>query len=289
MHEGWEVFYFPYASCFACIDHGSFKTQNWKAMTMKFSEFAKQFKFNPDKKLWVGVERECFLTNKEGTILPLAQSVLSHFKDETEFGYELSACQLETRIGPCRIQYVSRRIQSSEKKLNALENQLGFRRCHNEVAPENMPLDVYPDPTGRYQRITLNMPREVLLAACRAIGTHIHIGMPDFATALRVYNRALSYIPTLCRSGDNSSGRRLEIYKIMEPNCLPPYYNSLVEFYETALANKFDADPRRCWHLVRISIHGTIEFRMFGTTEKIDRVVEWARQCYELCKYGLTA
>lgn len=170
-----------------------------------------------------------------------------------------------------------------ESELRQAEKNLDFSRSFINVAPGDMPLDVYPDPTGRYQKIIAGMPRKVLLAACRIIGTHIHIGMPDHDTALRVYNRVISHTRQLSNLGDKSNGRRLEIYKIMAPNPDPPIYKTWEEFYQEAVSNGFASDPRSCWALIRISVHGTIEFRMFGGTDDIDLIAAWAKKCHGLC------
>jgi gamma-glutamyl:cysteine ligase YbdK (ATP-grasp superfamily) len=146
-----------------------------------------------------------------------------------------------------------------------------------------MPLDVYPDPTGRYQKITRDMPREVLTAACRIIGTHVHIGMPDHETALRVYNRLCPYFEHLCEMGNGSFGERLAIYRQMAPKYKPTPYESWEDFYGSACKKGFVEDPRKCWTLIRISVHGTIEFRMFGATDNHERIVRWATKCHELC------
>lgn len=257
-----------------------------------FKEFLKQFKFDPSKKLLIGVERECHFKDKAGNIVPLAEKVLNYLEglegyEDGHFGYELSACQLEWRIGPCSLSELKRKMLKDEIVLKKIEEKLGFSRSFEEVAPENMPLDVYPDPTGRYQRIVKNLPPHVLLAACRVIATHIHVGMPDYHTALKVYNSVIPHLSDLCKLGDHSNGKRLEIYKIMAPNFLPPFYKNWEEFYELSIREKFTDDPRSCWHLIRISVHGTIEFRMFGATENIEEIVNWAKICYKICKISL--
>jgi ribosomal protein S18 acetylase RimI-like enzyme len=50
----------------------------------------------------------------------------------------------------------------------------------------------------------------------------------------------------------------------------------------------FDKDPRKCWTLIRISKNGTIEFRMFGATPSLERIVGWAKLCHDLCKEAMT-
>lgn len=253
-----------------------------------FNEFLQQFKFDSRKRLMIGVERECHLKNKNGQIAPIAKKILDCLGNKDgQFGYELSACQLEWRIGPCGLSELKEKLLADEIILRETEKQLGFTRSFIEVGPGDMPLDVYPDPTRRYQRIAENLPRHILLAACQVIATHIHIGMPDYQSALMVYNSVINYIDGLCRLGDHSDGKRLELYKIMAPNFVPLLYNTWQDFYEKAVKEDFIDDPRKCWTLIRMSIHGTIEFRMFGATGNLDEIVGWAKKCQEICKQAL--
>ncbi len=275
--------------------------------------FTRKFRFNPRKSLYLGVERECFLCDKSGAIAPIAPQVLSCLEKFTpspscfvgsdsweppkDFGYELSACQLESRVGPCRLEHLSSKLRANEKKVQEIERDpthraLGktwpwFSRLFTEVGPEDMPLDVYPDPTGRYKQITKKMPREILLAACGVIGTHVHVGMPNCTTALQVYNRVIPHLAMLCEKGDGSNGKRLEIYKVMANNWNSPPYADWDAFCQAAVREDFTEDPRRCWTLIRISVHGTIEFRMFGATASIDKVVSWAELCHSLCREAM--
>lgn len=246
-------------------------------------DFLDQFKFDPSKSGFVGVEREAFLLDGSGKIAPLAEKVLKRLGISDRFGYELSACQLEDRIGPCHIGEVKQSLLDNEAVIKQAEKALGFSRLYQEVAPDDMPLDVYPDPTGRYQAIVEKMPHHVLLAACQVIGTHIHIGMPDHQTALRVYNQVIPYHKELCCLGDNSKGRRLEVYRVVAPDFEPPHYNSWQDFYDEALACGFVHSPRNCWHIIRLSVHGTIEFRTFGASPSLHTIMSWVKYCHYLC------
>jgi gamma-glutamyl:cysteine ligase YbdK (ATP-grasp superfamily) len=254
--------------------------------------FRERFSFKPTGAFLVGVERECFVTNSDGNLVPQSQKILSCLKDilklnGTGFGYELSACQIESRVGPCFLEELHGCLNDRDAQLNVALDHCGLSVLHTEVGPEDMSLEVYPDPTGRYQQIVKNLPREILLAACRVIGTHVHIGMRDHDTALHVYNYVIRHLAELCEVGDGSSGERLAIYKQMAPDYEPKPYASWDGYYQTALAKGFAEDPRKCWTLIRISVHGTIEFRMFGTTDSTDRVVDWATRCHELCQEAM--
>ena len=249
-------------------------------------EFVDQYKFDPKRGMFIGVERECHLLNLDGKIVPIAPEVLKVLSPSNgQFAFELSACQLEWRAGPCKdILAVKEELEQSETTLKSAEKRLSFMRSFEEVGSENMPLDVYPDPTGRYQVITKDMPEEVLRAACQVIATHIHIGMPNHETALRKYNQAVSYWSKLCEMGDHSDGERLRIYSIMAPDYESPLYENWQDFYEKAKRENFVDDPRSCWTLIRLSKHGTIEFRMFGATENIDEIIQWAEFCLSICQ-----
>lgn len=247
------------------------------------------FRFDSSKALHIGVEQECFLANSKGYIRPLAPHILSQLPKRElstpypQYSYELSACQLESKIGPCTLNLAPEHLWRLEDELKQQEKALGFRRVHYEVGPEDMPLDVYPDPSGRYQAMVKTMPYERLVAACRVIGTHIHVGMPNHQVALRTYNHAIKKYDWLCSKGNGSFGERLDIYRKVAPDCDPPHFANWSDFYETACKKGFDKDPRKCWTLIRISKHGTIEFRMFGATSSVERVINWAVICHDLC------
>ena len=248
-----------------------------------FSRFMSQFRFDRSMASWVGVEREAFLIDETGNIVPRAQEVLACLGESfgNRFGFELSACQFEDRVGPCPSQHLEQQLWLNERILGLVERWLKLRRSFIEVAPIDMPLDVYP--YERYQRIVATMPREMLLAACRVAGVHVHIGMPDHSTALKVYNHVIGHCDELCQLGDGSNGERLRLYKQVAPNCQPRSYDNWQDFYGYMAEQGLDQEPRGLWTLVRISIHGTIEFRTFGTTDNQHKIIYWADRCQRLC------
>ena len=255
---------------------------------MNKDQFLSQFRFDPSKAGYVGVEREQFIVDNRRQIVPYAPAYMTRLEsigkpDGIDFGYELSACQVESKIGPCELADLSKHLSRAESHLELIDTSTGLNRINIEVAPEDMPLSIYPDPTGRYQRITKSMPSEILSAACRVAATHIHIGVRDIKHAIRAYNSAIQSTDALIQMGDGSHGERISLYRKMAKEFNPLPLESPDEFYTRARTNGYDNDPRCCWTIIRISIHGTIEFRMFGATQSIKKITEWANICKLLC------
>ena len=243
--------------------------------------------FNSDLAYHIGVEREYFITSMKGIIVPCAFDVLQKLpkiENVGEYSYELSACQIETKSVPCAsLDQIWETQIELEDTLDSALKQIGLRKSSFSVAPSDMPLDVYPDPTGRYAEISANMLKETLLAACQITGTHFHVGMPNARTALRVYNHVIKHCVAINAIGDNSQGKRLELYRTVAPQCNPVRYNSWEDFVTYSTLNGFAENLRNCWHLIRLTRHGTIEFRNFGATYSVDDIVKWARYCKNLC------
>lgn len=268
---------------------------------MSLQDFKNLFAFSPDLVWNKGVEREVFLVGTGGEIVARADEVIqyirargwpsSHGYSDPGYtvGYELSNAQIELRTRPHpNLKSLRTELEWNDANLKQSLQEIGLATLHTEVGPVDMPLDIYPDPTGRYQIITENMPRSVLLAACRVIGTHVHVGMQDHDMALRVYNYVVKHLEELCEAGNGSFGERLAIYRQMAPDYQPKPYASWDEYYQTALVKGFSEDPRKCWTLIRISVHGTIEFRMFGATDSVDRILGWVERCQTLCQEAQT-
>ena len=244
--------------------------------------FTDKFSFRPEWTLRTAVERERFITDASSTLVPHAMQVLEALTgSDGRFTNELSACQIEDRTGPFEVKDILDQLKYNDELLETACRTLGLKVLCAEVGPDDMCLDVFPH--ERYQQMVQKMSMAELRAACQITGTHVHIGMPGPHTAINVYNQVISHLDELVEMGDNSKGRRLEIYRIVKPNCHPKPYNSWQDFNDQALALGFAENPRNNWDLIRISRHGTIEFRLFGVTKDREQVVFWARRCHELC------
>lgn len=255
---------------------------NTKIQT-ELSNFMDLFAFKAEKAGFVGCEREVFTADNNLKIMPWAKKFLDAFPNKT-YGYELSACQVEFHIGPVRIKDFQSLSNFIHEIFESNMAAIGMIANYTTVAPDDMPLDVFPDPTGRYQSIVPRLSRDELLAACRVAGTHFHIGMPDHEVALRVYNHvAEHHFDEICKMGNLNNGKRLEIYKVVSGENRPKTYQDWQDLYNNYKQRGCTEDPRQCWDLIRISKHGTIEFRMFDNTRDLKLLCNWASLCHNAC------
>jgi len=247
----------------------------------EYKTFLSWFKFQKEMVGFVGIERERFLTTVEdGIFVPRAKDFLSAINN-SRWTYELSACQVEDRTNPLKdTQEIKKALHENDCRGQTIAKQLGLCLRTVEAVKDGMPLAVYPDP--RYLRIKSEVTRECLSAACRVAATHLHFGMPDIDTAIQVANLLRKHLKFLCGIGDHSNGERLQLYKTMALCWMPPHYRDEKHFFEVACKEGFVENPRDCWHLIRISIHGTVELRMFGVTEDLDEICAWIRIVREI-------
>lgn len=228
----------------------------------------------------VGIEQEMFLVSSE-TGMPVARSpqflqrMMSEVNPE-RWTFELSACQVEYRTHPQQsLHALEGDLFGGHEQAAKCARSIGCCVSHAEVAPASMPLTVYyAEP--RYKRLAVALDPETLLSACRVAGIHIHYGCSSLDHAIMVHNRLVPYLDMLCQLGDHSDGERIRLYKQMAPVWEPMQYQNAKHFERVAREQGFWGNLKNCWHLIRISRHGTVELRMFGNTPDIREIIRWA-------------
>lgn len=249
----------------------------------KLEEFRELMKFSPELAGHISCEREFFLVDSQGLIVPKGPDFLGEVNDEEHFSYELSACQIEYKTGACKdVDSLIRKIENLEHTCIQAEEKIGVSRSLIEVAPNDMPLDVYPDP--RYQTFAKTKSDEQLLAMLQVIACQFHIGMPDYDTAREVYNRLVPMIGDLCEMCDHSNGKRLELYKKAAPTFMPRRFDSIEDHFRDAVDKGYSTNLKDCHSLVRITRYGTIEFRMFGAAKTAEEIAFLAEHVISICK-----
>lgn len=240
--------------------------------------FLSKFKFNPQKRLWVGVEEERLIM-QDGRSVPKAKEVLSGLSPA--FTYELSAHQIEMRTAPTSS--VDECCNELMRKRKVLQNRLsamGLSSKAMPVASEDMPLDIYPDP--RYLgEVATRLSRERLSAACRVMGTHIHVGAGNIDEALKVNNALVESLSRLIHVSGEENLERLRLYSVVvQGQHMPKEYEGVAEFVNAAQIRTETGqvayrEPKDDWGLVRVSRHGTVEVRLFPATEDLLKVRTW--------------
>jgi gamma-glutamyl:cysteine ligase YbdK (ATP-grasp superfamily) len=256
-------------------------------MRHTFESFMSQFSFDSSKAGLVGIERESLIRNPAtGAVVPTSPLIVKMIHDEhphlTErIGYELSACQIEERTSPIHFTEVSAHLDETEQVVRETLARFGLEPQYEGIGPADMPLDVYPD--ERYQQIARTRPRPLLVAACRIIGVHVHIGMRDAERALAAYNFARENLHSIRAAADTTGGERMALYRMMVPDPEPVPFKDWHEHYRHAIRCGYADNPRNNWMLVRISRYGTLEFRLGDgmSTRAIDSL---ARECRALCR-----
>lgn len=253
-----------------------------------FDNFLRQFKFTPMQNVLqgfrVGIEREAFLFDPTcGAIVPQAPSLIAALRESAikdQVSPELSACQVEVKTEPLRPRSVARVLVQDEQVLNAVAADLGFKLMFQPVAPADMRLDVYPK--DRYRRIAEQIPETVLAAGCRVAGTHIHVSASG-QTVLDVYNDLVDGFDDWLNLAGGYGTERMQLYREVTDRWRPVRYESWEDFYQHACESGFVDDLRSCWSLIRITAHGTIEFRMFDSTASVAEIDCWAQRCHKRC------
>lgn len=258
---------------------------------MDYHDFRRSFRFKPDMTGFIGIEREFFLVDGVSKKLrPDSPEFLRRVQDP-RWTYELSACQVEDRTVPCSaflLLEAELRRGLSIGRTAALS--MGCNLESIEVAPEDMPRDLYPaDP--RYARIAETLRPEQILAALRVTGTHVHYGVQNLEVAIRLSNILNLHLDELIRLGDGSYGERLALYRTVATYPDAPQYEHAEHYFEVARQQGFAENPKNCWHLIRISPHGTVEVRVFGAAyhrakqiHDIDQVITWAKRVSDLAE-----
>ncbi|MCA9364740.1 MAG: hypothetical protein KC736_02505 [Candidatus Moranbacteria bacterium] len=255
-----------------------------------FEEFCGKFQFRPEHSGEIGIEQES-LVLQNGLVTPQAKHVLDHLYSNgccsAYFGPELSACQIEDRVGPVSLADLNNHLSYNEMVLSHCVANLGLSLQRDGVGPKSMPLDVSSG--ARYQSIAKTLSPEQLSVACRLIGTHVHVGMPNIHSAVCAYNMAVSCFDDLVFLSGEKNLERLQLYGLMGPNTRPATFSTLHDFYFHACCHGHAHDPRKNYALIRISPHGTVEFRVFGATSNVLLVEKWARSCLSLCQPFVTS
>lgn len=240
----------------------------------------------------VGVERERFIVDRSsGKIVPAIGKLLPKVHETGRqrglptslFGYELFAGQIEDRTPPCKSLVELRSalaVNDAVMEEVAIQNGLVFDSSDFVEECQIMSLEVNPF-DQRHHDIWRAITQERRSAASRVAATHIHVAVTKEQAVALINACREKEVERLIKTSDHSNGRRINTYRIMaETKGVPPIFSS---FEELMAYIERHGGEKNVWDLVRFKPSTqTVEFRMFGATNDIDEVVEYAKLCIEM-------
>ena len=229
----------------------------------------------------IGIEDELFLLDEHGALAPVAAEVLPKLGLPEELaGHELFAAELELRSPPSR---------TAQEAVDALRRGRAAVAAAGAVpmAAGLHPAAVFGDTVHtdlpRYKRVGEDM--RGLLHRTPECALHVHVGMPDAETAIRVCNGMRTHLPLLAGLAANSpfwhgvdtglASARSALVRAYPGRGVPRAYHDFAD-YEHALETTLRAagmeDRTQLWWDVRPHARlGTVEVReMDAQTELRD-------------------
>ncbi len=211
--------------------------------------------------------RECACANKR--MVNTLNDCLALKGMSAQVSPEASAAQIEAKTSPLVTHKVVKELGILiNLTKDAIYNNFNLKWVLKPYASYNLDLYFYPD-EPRYRTIFAGIDNELRRFVMSAMALHIHIGCKDKTAALRVYNMLAQDINNLIRI---DFGGRLEKYIKMIPCAIPKKYSSWQDFERDAKERGFQQNTSNNHSLIRITKHGTVELRMFNSSEDLERI-----------------
>jgi len=148
----------------------------------------------------IGIEDELFLLDGDGRLAPVAETVLPRLGlPEEQAGFELFAAELELRSPPSR---TAGEAVEALRRGRAAVVAAGATPMAAGLHPAAALGDAQHVDLPRYARVGGDM--QGLLRRTPECALHVHVGMPDAETAIRVCNGLRTHLPLLAGLAANS-------------------------------------------------------------------------------------
>lgn len=229
--------------------------------------------------LTLGIEEELMLIERDGTLSPCVETVLTRAAGDPRIVAELRASQLELVIRPS--------FSAAD-----LGRELATARCAvDAILPDGVAaMASGAHPTASADRITRGERYQAIAAdhpwAARHMltcGLHVHVGVAGADRALAVYNALRSYLPELCALAANSpfhagtdagvASVRTHLNRAVPRSGTPPAFESWDElacYVDWGATGGLMPDASHQWWALRLHPGvGTIELRVFDTQTEV--------------------
>lgn len=260
-------------------------------------------KFNPSKKFTLGVEQELQLINSETRDLKACSlDLLTKLGEQQKIVAEIFQSMIEVRTGICKNAFEAfRDLKESHQKLLAGAESMNIQLASSGSHPFARYIDRQVFPAERYHYL---IDRNQWIARRLMIfGLHVHVGMPDGDTAIRIANRMHYYMPfLLALSGSSpfwdSQDTGLNSCRITVFEAIPTGgHNSYVKNWDdfVGLTEKLRRSGgieslKDIWWDIRPNAdYGTIELRICDTPHRIDQIAALTALVHMLAEYLETA
>lgn len=235
----------------------------------------------------VGIEEELLLVDRATLQLaPVAADVLGAMEVEPDAAsHEAYAAQLELRSPPCR-SAAAAAVATADLRRAALD--AGATLMGAGLHPTGRHGDAELVPTKRYERVAGEM--RGLLRRTPESAFHVHVGMPDSETAVRVFNALRRQMPLLLGLSANSpwwfgvdsgmASARAALVRAYPGRGIPEALRDIEDAEQrtaAVLAVAGVPEPTFLWWDLRLHpTYGTIELREMDAQSSVENVAALA-------------
>jgi gamma-glutamyl:cysteine ligase YbdK (ATP-grasp superfamily) len=238
-----------------------------------------------------GVEREAFIINSVGQIVPAIGTLLPKVGEVAKtvnvskelFTYELFAGQIEDRTHPCSsLEELKVALIINKEVMSEAAHLLNLSLNYAEIVAENIITSLEVNPfSERHQQIWQEIPHVRKVAASVVAAVHVHLSVNE-EKAVELLNRCRKkVVDGLITLGDHSGLQRINAYCTMaQIDGVPPTFSSFSELTNYIVSK---GGEKNVWDLVRYKPSTkTVEFRMFGTTSSVSEIIGYVQACLDV-------
>jgi carboxylate-amine ligase len=254
-----------------------------------------QHAFGQGEPFRVGIEDELFLLDGDGALAPVAAEVLARLElPEGLAGHELFAAELELRSPPSR---TAGEAVEALRRGRAAVAAAGATPMAAGLHPSAAFGDADHTALPRYEGVGDEM--RGLLRRTPECALHVHVGMPDAQTAIRVANGMRTHLPLLAGLAANSpfwhgrdsglASARAALVRAYPGRGVPRAYRDFADYehaLETTLRAAGMADRTQLWWDVRLHPRlGTVEVREMDAQTELRDVLALVGLAHCLIRY----
>ncbi|GAB2849186.1 glutamate--cysteine ligase [Lentzea nigeriaca] len=199
----------------------------------------------------------------------------------TKFHAELAATQVEAATGPCTgVAELGEALRQARATLAKTAEEIGVRIISRgtPVKPSLQPIVSRDNP--RFRRVLDTYSGVV--EHYEACGCHVHVGVPDRETGVRVLNHLRPWLPTLLALSANSPDNGYASWRMVQQSRFPgsgvaPVFTGVAD-YDAHVARMVACgtlvDRAQSFWLARLSPRlPTVEFRVADAADSVDDAV----------------